>query len=280
MEVPRKCGEGGGSVVIKPVTADDDVAFTVLMTEYRAAVRKRLGEAVPNLFEIDIMPDMRHYRAAFFAARHIQRDNCARVHSAEAEADAPHADTPRGDVLYCDMKACGILARLDPADPAAVMYYIVLTALGATVVGYTPEDKIRDAWQAGEIILADTRQAYFLSPETTEISPPLLCSPNMEDDICDAIAESENDHDDREQDHELYTAFDVLLIEVNCADDAVDFCRAADIAERPVMFTSGTEIALKTALMLYQGRAIVDKNCGIQKENLAAIAAKYGAVLY
>jgi len=43
---------------------------------------------------------------------------------------------------------------------------------------------------------------------------------------------------------------------------------------------SDDEISLKMALMLYQGRAIIDRKSLIEPEKLEAMAEKYGAVLY
>ena len=74
--------------------------------------------------------------------------------------------------------------------------------------------------------------------------------------------------------------YDVLTVSINSPDDAIDFCRNMHMATLPVSFLSDDEISLKVALMLYNGRAIVDTNSLIEPERLERIAQKYGAVLY
>ena len=52
------------------------------------------------------------------------------------------------------------------------------------------------------------------------------------------------------------------------------------MAELPVSFLSSDELALKTALLLYSGRAMVDTRSELDPKTLKQIAYKYGAVLY
>ena len=105
---------------------------------------------------------------------------------------------------------------------------------------------------------------FFLDPDTTEFSPAVECGPYMEDDIADMCSQS----------------YDVLTVSINSPDDAIDFGRNMHMATLPVAFLSDDEISLKMALMLYQGRAIIDSNSLIEPEKLSAMAEKYGAVLY
>ena len=107
-------------------------------------------------------------------------------------------------------------------------------------------------------------QIYFLEPDTTEISKPISCLPDMEETIVHACKES----------------VDILLVQINTADDAFDFARNAHMATIPVMFTSDNEIALRMALMLYQGRALIDSKTSISEEALDEMVKKYGAVIY
>lgn len=107
-------------------------------------------------------------------------------------------------------------------------------------------------------------QIYFLEPDTTEISEAVECLPEMEDAITEACKQS----------------VDILRVRINTADDAFDFARNAHMATIPVMFTSHNELALKMALMLYQGRALIDSDTSISQEELKDIAEKYGAVIY
>ena len=105
---------------------------------------------------------------------------------------------------------------------------------------------------------------YFLEADTTEISESITCQPDMEEIIADICK----------------TACDVLLVQINTCDDAIDFARNAHMATRPVMFSSENELALKMALMLYQGIALIDSTTMIPENVLNEICTKYGAVVY
>ena len=114
------------------------------------------------------------------------------------------------------------------------------------------------------LALATENQMFFLDPETTEFSPAVECGPYMEDEIAEMCDQS----------------YDVLTVSINSPDDAIDFGRNMHMATLPVAFLSDDEISLRMALMLYQGRAIIDSNSLIEPEKLRAMAEKYGAVLY
>lgn len=114
------------------------------------------------------------------------------------------------------------------------------------------------------ILLANERQAFFLESDTTEISEPIRCSDGMETELFAASQES----------------FDVLRIAIDVPDDAVAFAENAHMAALPVMFSSENDVALMLALMLYQGRALVDRTCGIDESTFKRAVEKYGAVLY
>ena len=73
---------------------------------------------------------------------------------------------------------------------------------------------------------------------------------------------------------------DVLLIRIESADDAMIFEDNAHLAALPVMFSADDEIALKAALMLYDGRAMIDSETAIRKDALEKIAIKYGSLVY
>lgn len=105
---------------------------------------------------------------------------------------------------------------------------------------------------------------YFLEADTTEISEPITCQPDMEEIIADTCK----------------TSCDILRVLINSCDDAIDFARNAHMATRPVMFSSENELALKMALMLYQGIALIDSTTMIPEGVLAEICTKYGAVVY
>ncbi len=114
------------------------------------------------------------------------------------------------------------------------------------------------------IMLANEREAFFLEPDTTELSEPLACEANIDEMLCDLSQEG----------------FDVLRIEINSPDDAVAFAENAHMAALPVMFTCEDDISVMLALMLYQGRALLDSTCTLDEETIKKASEKYGAVVY
>lgn len=114
------------------------------------------------------------------------------------------------------------------------------------------------------LMLANERQAFFLEPDTTELSEAIPCEANMDEILCDASQE----------------AFDVLKIEINTPDDAIAFTQDAHMATLPVMFSCEDDISLMLALMLYQGRALIDSECELDEVTIEKATKKYGAVVY
>lgn len=115
------------------------------------------------------------------------------------------------------------------------------------------------------VMLAGERSAFFLEHDTTEISYPIECNAGMGEDLIAACEQG---------------GFDVLKIQINSPDDALDFADNAHMATLPVMFSGDDEIAMKLAVMLYQGRALIDGTSLIDPDELKNTAAKYGAVIY
>ena len=76
------------------------------------------------------------------------------------------------------------------------------------------------------------------------------------------------------------TNYDVIAVEIISAEDAFSFAENEHMSNLPVMFRSDNEMALRAALLAYQGRAMIDSNCAVEREKLEQIAEKYGAVIY
>lgn len=114
------------------------------------------------------------------------------------------------------------------------------------------------------LMLANERQAFFLEPDTTEISDAISCEANMDEILCDISQEP----------------FDVLKIEINTPDDAMAFIQDAHMATLPVMFSCEDDISLMLVLMLYQGRALIDRECTLNPETIEKAIKKYGSVVY
>lgn len=118
--------------------------------------------------------------------------------------------------------------------------------------------------QETSLLLANEREAFFLEPDTTEISEAIECNEGMEEEILNAAHE----------------ANDVLKIQLNEPEDAITFSEHAHMTTLPVMFSTENEITLMLALMLYQGRALVDSTCSLDEKTLEKAVKKYGAVIY
>lgn len=114
------------------------------------------------------------------------------------------------------------------------------------------------------LLLANEREAFFLEPDTTEISEAIECSEGMEEEIIGVSHE----------------AYDVLKIQLDEPEDAITFSEHAHMTTLPVMFSTENEVTLMLALMLYQGRALVDSTCSIDEKTLEKAIEKYGAVIY
>ncbi len=123
---------------------------------------------------------------------------------------------------------------------------------------------ISDEEKETAVMLANEREAFFLEPDTTEISDGIPCEANMDEILCDISQES----------------YDVLKIEINTPDDAMAFIQDAHMATLPVMFSGGDDISLMLALMLYQGRALIDSEFELDEETVTKAKEKYGAILY
>ncbi len=123
---------------------------------------------------------------------------------------------------------------------------------------------IPDEEREKALMLANERQAFFLEPDTTEISEAIPCEGTMDEILCDASEE----------------AVDVLKIEINTPDDAMAFIQDAHMATLPVMFSCEDDITLMLALMLYQGRALIDSECELDEGTVEKAIRKYGAVVY
>ena len=118
--------------------------------------------------------------------------------------------------------------------------------------------------QDTSLILASETQVFYLSADGIESSEPLNCSIDMADELLELSD----------------TNTDVITIEVLSPDDAYQFSQNSHMARLPIMFKSENDLALKSALLMYHGRAMVDSSSEIPEEILKTIADKYDAVIY
>lgn len=115
-----------------------------------------------------------------------------------------------------------------------------------------------------DLLLANGVQTFLMDDDNVEFTEPLRCSVDMADELL-ALEEDSRD---------------VILVEVHTPDDALQFAINAHFTRLPVCFYSEDELSLKTALLLYQGRALVDSQSPIDRPVLERIAQKYGAVVF
>ena len=72
----------------------------------------------------------------------------------------------------------------------------------------------------------------------------------------------------------------VALVEINSQEDADILIENAGMTRLPIDILVHDLSVLEYTLREFQGRLLVDTNCGIPKEQLKAIADTYGAILY
>ncbi|WP_077532842.1 homocysteine S-methyltransferase family protein [Massiliimalia massiliensis] len=178
----------------------------------------------------------------------------------------------------------GSLLPISPEEMAEQMKVLIQT--GASLVGgccgTTPEhlkrigellhicppavifDADRAIEKEDELILADSKEHYHLYCDQIECSEPLYCSPDM----CDDFLRLEEER------------IDVIVVEIETVEEARDFSQNAHFSTLPVSLLSHNEIALRLALLLYTGKALVDSRSSIEEETLSHIAQKYGAIIY
>ena len=167
----------------------------------------------------------------------------------------PHSGTFTDDELK-ELLEAGADVFLDLDDECSTRFQNIISK-----VGYKqPEIDYIES-----LMLANERSAFFLEHDTTEISDPIECNAGMGEDLIAACEQS---------------GCDVLKIQINSPDDALDFADNAHMATLPVMFSGDDEIAMKLAVMLYQGRALIDGTSLIDIGELKKAAQKYGAVIY
>ncbi|NLJ16009.1 MAG: hypothetical protein GX346_02640 [Clostridiales bacterium] len=116
------------------------------------------------------------------------------------------------------------------------------------------------------IISAYQNNVFFLTPDWIEISPLIKVGYDMSDEL---LKYSSDD-----------SGYDIINVFIDNVDDAVSFSENQHMSDLPIMFTSSDEVALKTALLLYQGTAFVDSSMNIDESILKKAAKKYGSIIY
>lgn len=282
-------------IMIRPY---GDYSFTELKTMYRERI-----ENLPEGYEffllegITLLADM---RAAIFECRKLKKPilvtlpidsemmtehslpaDAALIIAQSLKADCFAIEAAEEDTLIDCIKKIRSYARIPLGVKAKELSEKTVEELVKNGASYfigadettkaLAEKYIRTAKTDNEetetiesMMLANEREAFFLEHDTTEISDPYSCSFGMGEEL-----------------YELdEMGFDVIRIQLDTPDDALDFAENAHMTSLPVMFSSDDLIALKLALMLYQGRALIDKESLIDEEDMIRAAEKYGAIIY
>lgn len=288
----------GTETLISPY--NEEVSFTELMSNYSVQI-KALNEFV-DLFLLDGISSLSDLRAALRSCAKrekpiivtVEIDDegktsgglpalCAMIISQEMGASAFGIVTDSEETLINTASELSpyakipLAARLTAKIPDLSDIYKKASENGIELIGLSFDDEISEISSLSynfvtidenkedtSMIFANETQPFFLAPDTTEISEPITCCPDMSDIIAEVCS----------------MPYDILRIEINSPDDAIDFANNAHMSTLPVMFLSHSEIALRMALMLYQGRALIDKETSIPLETTQMLCKKYGAVLY
>lgn len=239
-----------------------EMSFTELISAYDEQV-KALEQYV-DLYVLEDMCSMTDIRAALISCKKTEKPVYVFLKLGENDSAEEFEVSALGALLTVQKmgaNAFGVNSDSQNCDSTLteLIKYAKIPFIVDNVYKYMPTD-IQDDF----FIFTHYNNIYFLEAETTEISEPIICQPDMEEIIADTCK----------------TSCDILRVLINSCDDAIDFARNAHMATRPVMFSSENELALKMALMLYQGIALIDSTTMIPENVLTEICTKYGAVVY
>ena len=239
-----------------------ETSFTELLSAYDDQIGTL--EQYADLYVIDGMCSMTDIRAALISCKKTEKPVYV-ILKVDENGLTDEFEVPALSVLITVQEmgadAFGISSDVQYCDNICteLMKYAKIPLIANNVYRHRSTD-IQDDF----FIFTHYNNIYFLEADTTEISEPITCQPDMEEIIADVCK----------------TSCDILLVQINTCDDAIDFAHNAHMATRPVMFSSENELALKMALMLYQGVALIDSTTMIPENVLNEICTKYGAVVY
>lgn len=283
---------GSSDTLVEPF---GEISFTELIAAYDEQV-KALNEYV-DLFVIDDISTMTDLRAALLSCKKTEKpvyvtivpadrddneiDNIsalgALITMQEMGADSFGISYTNGNdyintinelAQYSKIPLIGKVSKENLSNYGSMSSAGIRIFIFEDIIEYNADKKILPPSEIERLddffVFTHYGNVFFLEADTTEISEPIGCFPNMEECISEVCKSS----------------CDVLRVEINSTDDAIDFAHNAHMSSLPVMFLSENVIALKMALMLYQGIALIDSSTLIPKDDLEEICRKYGAVVY
>lgn len=129
---------------------------------------------------------------------------------------------------------------------------------------FTPQSAADGSQSEGvrDFIAASEKQVFFISEEDLDFSHKIECGPDLADKLL-----------------ELEGGNRAARVVISSADDAREFGMNAYLLSVPVLLLGYDGAALDEALKLYQGRAMVDSKSDVPKEQLEALARRYGAII-
>ena len=245
-----------------PVEPFGEISFTELISAYDDQVKE--WDDYVDLYVLDNMCSVVDIRAALISCKKTEKPVYVFVKTDE-NGLTEEFEVPALGVLITaqEMGADAFGISTDMQDRTEVIEELLRYAKIPLVVDNMYKHSSSEI-QDDFFIFSHYSNIYFLEADTTEISEPITCQPDMEEIIADTCK----------------TSCDILRVQINTCDDAIDFARNAHMATRPVMFFSENDLALKMALMLYQGTALIDSTTLIPENILSEICKKYGAVIY
>lgn len=239
-----------------------ETSFTELISSYDEQIS--VLEQYADLYVLDGMRSLTDIRAALISCKKTEKPVYV-ILEVDENGLTEEFEVPALSALITvqEMGADAFGISSDTQDCDKIITELVKYAKIPLIINNMYKQGATDA-QDDFFVFTHYNNIYFLEADTTEISEPITCQPDMEEIIADICK----------------TACDILLVQINTCDDAIDFARNAHMATRPVMFSSENELALKMALMLYQGIALIDSTTMIPENVLKEICTKYGAVVY
>ena len=250
---------GASDVQVDPF---GETSFTELISTYDELVKS--GKEIADLYVLDDMCSITDMRAALISCKKTKKPVYVFVKTDENGLTEEFEVPALGALITAqEMGADAFGISSDIQDDSEICTELLKYAKIPLMINNVYKHR-SDEVQDDFFVFTHYNNIYFLEADTTEISEPILCQPDMEEIITD-ICE---------------TSCDILRVQINTYDDAIDFARNAHMATRPVMFSSENELALKMALMLYQGIALIDSTTMIPEDVLNDICSKYGAVVY
>ncbi len=240
----------------------DDYSITELMSMYRRQI-KAIDRFVDFYF-IEITGSIKVLRAALLACKKTDKrvfvsvsgnisPLSALITAQEMGADAFGINCLNGD---------NVIKNLEEIQPYSKVSLIARSLGESSGIKYVKfDDELKEDSQ---FIFTNENEVFFLNPEIMEISLPIECNSDLESEISRICSHS----------------YDILRVEINSPDDALEFADATPLSTLPIMFKSYDKLSLKMALLLYQGRAIIDSDTTIEDEYLVTMAQKYGALIY